>query len=313
MAEARAAVDNIRVVGSLQLDAISNRAKFRGVQMHGVDGGIVIVIPSPKALNRILARNVVGLYNHFVTACWPAPVWLVMASITALIGVVVNDDGGSWLRSGPVASYLWDLDERFVGLMGLSSLLPIYFRIAYLAAWCSLALMLVVALLQRLFMRTLLNYRGWMYEKKVSTTTMIWGALLKGFFFGQRSPLTYSFQSALPRLPVPTLKDTITGYLRTVKPLLSACEYAKTEDDAAVFLASSGARKCQAILVLKSWLTGNYISDWSVSFFVFLFRVCCFFWSVACYGEVFCFSPTRSTGVAPYGPFFNNILRLVSI
>ena len=185
-----------------------------------------------------------------------------MASITFLIGMVVNDDGKSWLRSGPVASYIWELDERFVGLLGLSFLLPHYFRFAYLAAWCSLALMLVVALLQRLFMRMLLNYRGWMYEKKVSTTTIVWGALLRGFFFGQRSPLTYSFQNAMPRLPVPALKDTITRYLTTVEPLLSADEYAKTKKEAHEFLASGGAKKCQAILVLKSWFAGNYVSDW---------------------------------------------------
>ena len=56
-----------------------------------------------KHLAHIAARKVVGLHNHFVTACWPAPVWLVMAVITALIGYVVKDDGKSWLRSGPVA------------------------------------------------------------------------------------------------------------------------------------------------------------------------------------------------------------------
>lgn len=257
------AIDEIRVLGTTtQLDAISSRARLRGPQLHGIDGGIVIVIPSPRHLAHIAARKVVGLHNHFVTACWPAPVWLVMAVITALIGYVVKDDGKSWLRSGPVADYIWNLDTRFVGLLGLSQFLPLYFRIAYLAAWCSLALMLAVAILQRLTMRTLLNYRGWMYEKKVSITTMVWGALLRAFFLGQRSPLTYSFQSAMPRLPVPALKTTIKRYLRTVEPLMSADEYGRIERDAQTFLLSSVASKCQAILVLKSWLTGNYVSDW---------------------------------------------------
>lgn len=262
MAEARAAVDNIRVVGSLQLEAISTRAKLRGPQVHGVDGGIVLVIPSPAHLARIAARKLFGIYNHFLTACWPAPVWLVMASITVLVGYVVKDDGDSWLRSGPVAAKIWELDERFVGLLGLSAFLPLYFRIAYLASWCSLMLMLVVALMQRLFMRTLLNYRGWMYEKKPSVITLIWGGILRAFFYGQRSPLTFSFQSAMPRLPVPPLKDTMKRYLRTVKPLLSEDEYAKTEKEAKEFMSSGGAKKCQAILVMKSWLAGNYVSDW---------------------------------------------------
>jgi carnitine O-palmitoyltransferase 1 len=264
MAEARAVVDNIniRVEATTQLDASLARAKLRGVQVQSVEGGIVIVVPSPKHLARIFVRNCIGLYNHFVTACWPAPVWLVMTAITALIGYVVKDDGKSWLRSGPVATYIWDLDTRFTGLLGLSNYLPLYFRIAYLSAWCSIALMLVVALMQRLSMRTLLNYRGWMYEKKVSITTMVWGGLLRGFFLGQRSPLTYSFQSAMPRLPVPALKDTIRKYLETVRPLISDDEYVRLQKEGKQFELSTAARKCQAILVLKSWLTGNYVSDW---------------------------------------------------
>jgi hypothetical protein len=227
-----------------------------------VDGGIVLVVPSPSNLARIAVRKFFGLYNHFLTACWPAPVWLVMASITMLVGYVVKDDGDSWLRSGPVAAKIWELDERFVGLLGLSTFLPLYFRIAYLAEWCSLVLMLVVALMQRLFMRALLNYRGWMYEKKPSVVTLIWGGLLRAFFYGQRSPLTFSFQSAMPRLPVPALADTMKRYLRTVKPLLSEDEYAKTEKEARDFMKSTSAKKCQAILHMKSWLAGNYVSDW---------------------------------------------------
>ena len=265
MAEARAAVDNFRVEKLVQLEAITSRAKLRGPQIHANEGGLVIVIPSPRCLARICARKVFGVYNHFVAACWPAPVWLVLASITALIGVVVSDDGDSWLRSGPVASYIWQLDERFLGLLGLSAFLPLYIRITYLAAWCSLALMLVVALMQRLFMRALLNYRGWMFEKKPSMVTMAWGATLKTFFLGQRSPLTFSFQSAMPRLPVPALKDTVAGYLRSVQPIMSADEYAKVKKDADEFLNSSVAKKCQAMLVLKSWLAGNYVSDWCVA------------------------------------------------
>jgi hypothetical protein len=95
--------------------------------------------------------------------------------------------------------------------------------------------------------------------------TMAWGATLKTFFLGQRSPLTFSFQSAMPRLPVPALKDTVAGYLRSVQPIMSADEYAKVKKDADEFLNSNVARKCQAMLVLKSWLAGNYVSDWCVA------------------------------------------------
>jgi hypothetical protein len=69
----------------------------------------------------------------------------------------------------------------------------------------------------------------------------------------------------MPRLPVPALKDTVAGYLRSVQPIMSADEYAKVKKDADEFLNSNVARKCQAMLVLKSWLAGNYVSDWCVA------------------------------------------------
>ena len=50
-------------------------------------------------------------------------------------------------------SALWDMDERFVGFLGVSSFLPTYLRIAYLAGYSSLACMLVVALVSKMSMR----------------------------------------------------------------------------------------------------------------------------------------------------------------
>ena len=50
-------------------------------------------------------------------------------------------------------SALWEIDERFVGFLGVSSLLPKYLRIAYLAGYSALAGMLVVALISKMSMR----------------------------------------------------------------------------------------------------------------------------------------------------------------
>ena len=79
---------------------------------------------------------------------------------------------------------------------------------------------------------------------------------------GQRSPSTYCFQSAMPRLPVPRLSDTIRGYLESVEPVLGKDEYECARLDALAFQKSASAARCQAMLVLKSWVAGNYVSDW---------------------------------------------------
>ena len=103
MAEARAAVDNIRVVGSLQLESIVQRAKLRGPQLHTAGGGLVIVLPSPAALVRLIFSRAYNVYHHFQRACWPAPVWAVMSMLTLCMSYVIQTEPNSWFRSGPVA------------------------------------------------------------------------------------------------------------------------------------------------------------------------------------------------------------------
>jgi len=110
MAEARAAVGNIRVVGSLQLEAIVHRAKLRGPQAHGCEGGLVVVFPSPSHLWRLALYKSYHTYNHFQRACWPAPVWAVMLILTLCVSHVMISTGESWFRSGPVAT--WSVPGR---------------------------------------------------------------------------------------------------------------------------------------------------------------------------------------------------------
>ena len=66
----------------------------------------------------------------------------------------------------------------------------------------------------RYTLKVLLMYKGWMYEQRgkgrvISRRTKIWFFLIKMFSGGSR-PLLYSYQGSLPRLPLPSLKDTMT-------------------------------------------------------------------------------------------------------
>jgi len=145
--------------------------------------------------------------------------------------------------------------------VGVANVIPRPLRVVYLAGYTAVAALLGVALVQRLWMRLLLNYHGWMYESKPSMMTMVWGLCLRGFFLGQRQPLLYSFQNAMPRQPVPALKDTLEKYLRSVKPLLSKEDYDEAEGEGKRFIEGEGI-KLQGLLVLKSWFAANYVSDW---------------------------------------------------
>lgn len=75
------------------------------------------------------------------------------------------------------------------------------------------------------------------------------------------SPSLYSFQSALPRLPLPSVADTMQRYLRSVRPLLDDATYEKFTREAEEFQNGIG-KKLQRYLMLKSWWSTNYVSDW---------------------------------------------------
>ncbi|XP_008409562.1 carnitine O-palmitoyltransferase 1, muscle isoform [Poecilia reticulata] len=113
----------------------------------------------------------------------------------------------------------------------------------------------------RFALKTLLSYHGWIFEThgNMRTTTKVWLRLVR--LLSGRRPLLYSFQAALPRLPVPRVKDTIEKYLESVRPLLDDDQYKRMEVLARNFKENE-ASQLQRYLVLKSWWSTNYVSDW---------------------------------------------------
>uniref|UniRef100_A0A674PK88 Carnitine O-palmitoyltransferase 1, muscle isoform n=1 Tax=Takifugu rubripes TaxID=31033 RepID=A0A674PK88_TAKRU len=122
-------------------------------------------------------------------------------------------------------------------------------------------LWLFLIYLLRYTLKALLSYHGWIFEShgKMSTSTKVWLTLVK--MFSGRRPLLYSFQASLPRLPVPSVDDTIHRYLESVRPLLVSDEYDQMVTLAKEFKDSKAAQ-LQRYLILKSWWATNYVSDW---------------------------------------------------
>lgn len=114
-------------------------------------------------------------------------------------------------------------------------------------------------------LKLLLMYKGWMYEsrekgRKISTATKLWAAGTK-LFSAWNPPSLYSFQGSLPILPVPSVHDTMERYMRSVRPLLDDNNYKRMEQLVIEF-ESTIAPKLQKYLILKSWWSANYVSDW---------------------------------------------------
>ncbi|XP_006893297.1 PREDICTED: carnitine O-palmitoyltransferase 1, liver isoform [Elephantulus edwardii] len=113
----------------------------------------------------------------------------------------------------------------------------------------------------RYSLKVLLSYHGWMFDPhgKMSRTTRIWMGMVK--VFSGRKPMLYSFQTSLPRLPVPAVKDTVNRYLESVKPLMKEDDFRRMTELAQDFAVTLGP-KLQWYLKLKSWWATNYVSDW---------------------------------------------------
>uniref|UniRef100_A0A2K5C0N1 Carnitine palmitoyltransferase 1A n=1 Tax=Aotus nancymaae TaxID=37293 RepID=A0A2K5C0N1_AOTNA len=111
----------------------------------------------------------------------------------------------------------------------------------------------------RFSLKVLLSYHGWMFAEhgKMSRATKIWMGMVK--LFSGRKPMLYSFQTSLPRLPVPAVKDTVNRYLESVRPLMKEEDFKRMTALAQDFAVSLGPR-LQWYLRLKSWWATNYVS-----------------------------------------------------
>ncbi|KAG8222414.1 hypothetical protein J437_LFUL004873 [Ladona fulva] len=117
----------------------------------------------------------------------------------------------------------------------------------------------------RYALKLMLMYKGWMYESrargsKISLTTRVWSCAVKVLSAGSK-PMLYSYQGSLPRLPLPSVHDTIQRFLRSVRPIMNDEEYERVERLGKDF-EKGIAVKLQRYLILKSWWSTNYVSDW---------------------------------------------------
>eukprot|EP00092_Neocalanus_flemingeri_P016041 GFUD01017361.1.p1 GENE.GFUD01017361.1~~GFUD01017361.1.p1 ORF type:complete len:687 (-),score=159.37 GFUD01017361.1:44-2104(-) len=72
-----------------------------------------------------------------------------------------------------------------------------------------------------------------------------------------------SLQSQLGKLPVPSLKDTLPKFLRTIRPLLNNEEYDETFGKVKDFAKEGGVgHTLQALLEERAKTTENWFSDW---------------------------------------------------
>ncbi|XP_043083658.1 carnitine O-palmitoyltransferase 1, liver isoform isoform X1 [Puntigrus tetrazona] len=144
----------------------------------------------------------------------------------------------------PISKYVTEEGQRVVGGVLIGT-----------------GLWIAVTFVMRNVLKCLLSWHGWMFNRhgSLNVKTKIWLVLVK--LFSGPKPMLYSFQSSLPRLPVPPVKDTVKRYLESARPLMDDEQYKRMEGLAKEFEKNLGPR-LQWYLKLKSWWASNYVSDW---------------------------------------------------
>ncbi|XP_058264297.1 carnitine O-palmitoyltransferase 1, liver isoform isoform X1 [Hemibagrus wyckioides] len=144
----------------------------------------------------------------------------------------------------PISKYITDDTQQIIGGMLIGT-----------GVW------ITIIFVMRNVLKSLLSWHGWMYSRhgSLSIRTKIWLVLVK--LFSGPKPMLYSFQSSLPRLPVPPVKHTVKRYLESVRPLMDDEQYKRMEALAKDFENNLGP-KLQWYLKLKAFWASNYVSDW---------------------------------------------------
>ncbi|XP_076438763.1 carnitine O-palmitoyltransferase 1, liver isoform-like [Babylonia areolata] len=205
---------------------------------------------------RTAKRRYYRIRNLIRNGVWPTSLWNLSV---AVVGLTVVQLYQLPLMGWLVATLTWVTDH----LLPLPQGTPQFVKVVVTSFVTGLIFFIILLYFRRYLLRVLLAYRGWMYEppRKQSGLTLMWGAMVR--VVTGSHPTLYSYQRSLPRLSVPPLKQTVQKLMASLEPLYmdQPEEFATLQQEAEEFQATVGPT-LQKALIIKSWLSPNYVSDW---------------------------------------------------
>ncbi|AXN42599.1 Choline/Carnitine o-acyltransferase [Mycobacterium marinum] len=111
-------------------------------------------------------------------------------------------------------------------------------------------------------LRRLLTWQGWM-DAPSSRRTKAWGAAVRALSPNQSGPGALDrFEQVLPRLPLPSIEETLQTFIASVDPLLDATGRAEVRAAADQFRGSDTAAYLQARLETRRALHENWLAEY---------------------------------------------------
>lgn len=233
-------------------------------QAHVSHNGVSIFIPKPGLILKNMWTGVKRFYNKMHQAFMPLPVPVVFSLILGTMTFMTLHPSSKGVRNSKLSHFVWQLDNMINPFArGFHNEL----RVAYLSLNTSVGILFSFTFFHRAFLRLLLSYHGWMDDVrgKKSLKTVIWGFLLKYLYIRGGSKVMLAYQTSLPSLPVPDIKDTAARYMESMDGLFDDEERSLVQGELTSFLQNEGP-KLQRYLKTKYWISNNYIADWWLDF-----------------------------------------------
>ncbi|MCP9261198.1 Carnitine palmitoyltransferase 1A (Liver) [Dirofilaria immitis] len=111
----------------------------------------------------------------------------------------------------------------------------------------------------RAYKKRVARFKGWNVFAS-TLTNAVWNFHYLTYFI-KSGLMLHSFQGALPHLPLPRLNDTLDKHLCTMRPVCTDKEYDELVQLTEEFRNGVG-RHLQWYLIIKSFLSINYVADW---------------------------------------------------
>ncbi|CAD5217108.1 unnamed protein product [Bursaphelenchus xylophilus] len=181
-----------------------------------------------------LEQRLTNVKNSIFRIVYPIPPWLCST-------IFVSSLAHQLIKTQPASLFSLDtLHSLYISTV--STLAPVVLAKLYLYGF-------------------VFRYKAWLFEnpKKPSLFTKIWGFsfhLLKKL----NPPKLNTCNHLLPKQPVPELRNTVNGYLESIKPIVDKSEYDEIKAKADYFLAKEGPH-LQNYANFLSWTRRNYISE----------------------------------------------------
>ncbi len=227
-----------------------------GLRLFDDDDGlhctVSFVIPHPATL----LRRALRVARRVLSPSSPSLLLPFLLAIAAVVGAAPADSRlrYGWMPTAVLREWASTAPSAQVGA-------------AAAIATC-LALFLLLRL-RLLLLLVLLHDNSWLYagmgRTPFSWPQRAWFIAVKALV--SLSSGTFALESAVPRAPVPPLRETVSKYLEYARVIQTDEEFIATEAKAADFLAGDGPR-LQRYLILRSWLpwVPHYMSAWWEAF-----------------------------------------------